>query len=308
MEEFDYEKRVMGSEASISIVADDRATSDVLARTLFEIAEKEEARFSRFRKDSELSRLNSERAIKVSAEFMDALLLGRELYRKSSGVFNPLVDISRFGYDADISVIKGTERTGNDGAPYNTDMEAIHIDQETMSVSLQVGQNLDFGGFIKAHTAEKMAMAALNCQGVLVNLGGDIYARGLDAEGKPFVFMVQHPTDPNVDLSFIATNVGIATSGSYNRHWKYRGTPFFHILDSTGSKNPITEILSATIISRTGAEADAYATAALALGAEAGGEFLTENGCEYCFILTDGSSICSRSFPMIQQSTVNSYA
>lgn len=308
MKEFDYEKRVMGSEASISLVATDRATADATAVRLFDLAENAEARFSRFREGSELSQLNKKRSLRVSKEFMDALLLGKDLHRMSAGVFNPLVDISRFGYDADIATVKGTDRAGKMSAPYNIDMDAVLIDQETMTVSLQEGQNLDFGGFMKGHTAQMMAKAAVDCQGVIVNLGGDIYASGLDTEAKPFVFAVENPTDPDFDLSFFATNAGIATSGSYNRHWKYRGTPFFHILDSSGIQNPSTEILSATVIARTGAASDALATAALILGIEKGEHLLEENGCEYCFIAKDGRRILSGAFPLVQKIELNLYA
>lgn len=309
MKELDYEKRVMGSEANISIVAGDRATADATATTLFEIAEREEARFSRFQEGSELSRVNRERSAEVSKEFMEVLLLGRELYRATEGAFNPLVDISRFGYDADIALVKGLDRAGkSESIPYSIDMEAITIDQVAMTVSLREGQNLDFGGYVKGHTAEKMATVDSQCQGILVNLGGDIYARGLDVEGKPFVFSVDDPTGADTDLSFFATNAGIATSGSYNRHWKHRGTPFFHILDTSGVRNPMTEIISATVIARTGAESDAYATAALVLGADAGEKILERKGCEYCFIRTDGSITMSGAFPLVQTTTSPLYA
>lgn len=302
MKEFEYQKRVMGSEANLSIIAADRAAADATARALFAIAEREEARFSRFREDSELSQLNRERSMTVSKELLDAVLLGRELYRKTGGVFNPLVDISRFGYDADITVVKGTDRTGVKPAPYDIDMESIVIDQETMTVTLQEGQHFDVGGYMKGHTAELMANAAAHCHGVLVNLGGDIYVRGHDAEGKPFVFVVDDPTDSAAEVSFSVTDAGIATSGSYKRHWKLQGTPFFHILDGTGTKNPETEILSATVIAPTGAGSDAFATAALILGPEAGAALLEKNGCEYCFIHKDGSRTVSPAFPIVQKS------
>ncbi|KND47090.1 MAG: thiamine biosynthesis lipoprotein [Parcubacteria bacterium C7867-004] len=308
MKEYDYEKKIMGSEASLSIIAPTPAIANAAVVELFEIAENEEARFSRFREESELSRLNRERSCQVSKEFMDAFLLGKELYRTTHGTFNPLVDISRFGYDADIAVVKGTNRIGKEIASYDTDMESVLVDQETMTISLAEGQNLDFGGYMKGHTAEKMAKAAKGCQGVLVNLGGDIYARGLDAEGKPFIFVIEDPTDAGIDLSFFATNAGIATSGSYNRHWNYLGTPFFHILDASGTKNPATEILSATVIARSGAEADAYATAALILGIKPAERFLEENGCEYCLIGKDGSLTFSGAFPLVQKAESYLYA
>jgi thiamine biosynthesis lipoprotein len=244
----------------------------------------------------------SERTLVVSKDFMDAVLLGKTLYQKSLGAFNPLVDISRFGYDADIALVKGTERSGkNTSMSYNIDMHAVRVNQEAMTVSLEDGQSLDFGGYLKGHTAEKMAKAAIDCQGVLVNLGGDIYARGLDSEGKPFVFSIDNPSDPGADLSFFATNVGIATSGSYNRHWTHKGVPFFHILDSAGAGNPVTELVSATVIADTGAEADAFATVAIILGVEKGTKMLEAHGLEYCLLKKDGSTLFSRGFPLIRK-------
>lgn len=309
MNEYDYEKRVMGSQANLSIIAADRATADATADTLFAIAEAQEARFSRFRDTSELSILNRDRTLTVSQDFMDALLLGKELYWKTSGVFNPLVDIARLGYDADITVVKGTDRTGSkEGTPYNIDMETIEIDQNSMTVTLQEGQHLDFGGYMKGHTAQKMAEAATGCPGILVNLGGDIYARGLDAEGKPFIFIIDDPVDPNREISFLATNAGIATSGSYKRHWKHAGTPVFHILDATGMKNPQTELISVTVIAATGAESDAFATTALILGAAKGAQFLDDAGLEYCFITKEGELMFSRTFPRIQNTQPLQYA
>lgn len=309
MNEYDYEKRVMGSTANLSIVAADRMSANAVAEKLFAIAEEEEARFSRFRTSSELSRLNMLRSIVVSKEFMEALQLGITLHQVSSGVFNPLVDISRFGYDADISAVKNTERSENNVfQSYNTDISAIHIDSSSMTVSLQEGQHLDFGGYIKGHTAEKMASAAEDCQGVLVNLGGDIYAHGLDTEGKPFIFSVDTPGNPEREISFFTTNTGIATSGSYNRQWTLRGTPFFHILDQTGMKNPSHELISTTVIAPTGAEADAFATVAFVLGVEEGRQILNAHGFEYCFIKKDGSLEYSGGFPLVHKLELPLYA
>ncbi|HRH24098.1 MAG TPA: FAD:protein FMN transferase [Candidatus Paceibacterota bacterium] len=300
MQEFDYEKNVMGSEASISIVTDSRAHADATAATLFAIAEREEARFSRFRPESELSLLNKERSRSVSPECLETVLLGRDLYRASSGLFNPLVAIARFGYDADIAEVKGRDRTGNSHDAYSIDMESVGIDEKTRTVFLQEGQTLDTGGYTKGHTAQLMAEAAVGCQGVLVNLGGDIYARGLDAEGKPFVFHIDNPKDSSMDLSFFVTNAGIATSGSYNRTWMLEGKPFFHILDASGTKNPVTDIVSATVIAPSGAEADAFATVALVAGVQAAECLLEEEGYEYCFITTNGSIIFSGAFPLVE--------
>lgn len=74
MKEYDYEKRIMGSDASISIVASDQRVADAFASKLFLLAEEEEAQFSRFKETSELSRLNQERFLVVSPNFMETFL------------------------------------------------------------------------------------------------------------------------------------------------------------------------------------------------------------------------------------------
>ncbi len=307
MKEYDYEKRIMGSDASISIVASDQRVADSFASKLFLLAEEEEAQFSRFKETSELSRLNLERSLVVSPNFMETFLFSLELYRKSKGIFNPLVDISRFGYDADISLVKGTHREKrNYSSLYNIDMETVIIDKKRMTIQLQEGQKLDFGGFLKGHVAEKMVRAASGCAGVVVNLGGDIFSNGSDVEGRPFVFSVDNPLSGEARMSFVVSGKGIATSGSYNRHWNFEGAPFHHILDRSGTQNPVSDLLSVTVIAPTGREADALATVALILGSTEGARVLKEKHLEYCFIRNDGVVDTSEHFPVV--STLSPYS
>lgn len=299
MQEYEYERRIMGSDSAVSLIAPSQSVADAAYERMIQIAEEYEARFSRFRPESELSRVNAGGIGRMSPEFMTAVMQARELYEKSRGVFNPLSDISRFGYDEDISVVKGAERTGGEASPYSLDFTVMRIDPQEGTLALAPGQKLDFGGFMKGHTAERMAVAARNCSGVIVNLGGDIYTRGRDQHGVPFVFEVDNPFDPATSIPFYATDAAIATSGSYNRHWKLNGRPFSHILDQSGKQNPTSDLISATVIAPKGREADAFATAAIVLGSVEGGRLLDELGLSYCFIRTDGTVVKDSSFASI---------
>lgn len=281
----------MGCDLAISIVAPSKDVADVAHETMQDIVRAADARFSRFIPTSELSQLNARQSEVVSPEFMEIFLIAQRLYAETSGVFNPLVDISRFGYDADIEIVRGANREGQPESLYDIAFERSAVDGDTLM--LAPGQHLDFGGFLKGHIAERMAHAVPGLTGVIVNLGGDIYTLGDDADGNPFEFNIEHPLDSDQSLSFSARNKGIATSGSYRRHWSYRGVPFHHILDRTGTQNPDTDILSATVVAPSGADADAYATTALVLGLEEGAQFLEAHGCDYCLIKTDGSLLSS---------------
>ncbi len=274
----------MGCDLSVSIVAKHEDTARAAFSTMVAIARSADAQFSRFLPESELSQLNSARSLTVSPEFMEALLLGKRLYRETEGAFNPLVDISRFGYDEDSTVVLGTNRTTIPDSQYDISFERITITGDI--VTLAEGQHVDFGGFLKGHVAERMARAVPDLPGVIVNLGGDLFTLGHDADDRAFTFEIEDPRGL-ADLSFCARDRGIATSGSYRRQWSYHGTPFHHILDRSGSGNPETDILSATVIASSGVDADAYATAALVLSSQDAVRFLKGREVEYCLIRED---------------------
>lgn len=307
MKEYDFDFRMMGSDAHISIITSAEGIAETVYQRMRIIAEAEEARYSRFREESELSVLNRERTRTVSRQFMDTFLCARELHASTQGAFNPLVDISRYGYDADLSKVKGIERSRATSAPYNTDLLAVGVDEARMTIALQEGQRLDFGGFLKGRVAHMMADEAELCTGVIVNIGGDIFTRGVDVDGEPFSFSIDNPFAPSEDLVFTAVNSGIATSGSYNRTWFLEGRPFHHILDASGTKNAESDVVSATVVAPTGAKADAFATIAMVQGSIEGARILTELGCAYFLICLDGSVVASPSFLQEKASPI-SYA
>lgn len=300
MQEFEFERRVMGSDAVLSIVSTDAKEAARTAAHLFACATDTEERMSRFSDKTELSHLNAERTRRMSPEFLATLRIGVELHTRSHGVFNPLFDISRFGYDADISVVKGASRTGSKHLdPYNTNMEDMIVDAGRSTVTLKEGQRLDFGGFLKGHTAELLARNAGDVPGIIVNLGGDIFTRGRDTDGRAFEFIVENPVHPLETIHFTYTDGAIATSGPYNRHWTYNGKKYSHVLSDGGRTNPDSGLVSTTVLAPRGADADAFATVALILGEDEGGRVLTEQGFEYCFIRNDGSAVLSEGFPVL---------
>lgn len=291
MQEYHYESKVMGGDMAVSIIAADERIAQNIHEAMQESARAADQRFSRFIAESELSHLNAAKSLVVSDTFMEAFGTAKRLYEETKGAFNPLVDISRFGYDQDIETVRGTERTSATDSPYNLAFEDIRVEGNV--ITLAEGQRLDFGGFLKGHVAEQIVREASGISGVIVNLGGDLFTCGHDENGNPFEFTVEYPFDENRLLSFSADNRAVATSGSYKRHWLLHGASFHHVLDASGSKNPRTDVLSVTVVAPRGATADAYATAAFVLGSDAGAELLNAHDYEYCFIRTDGAVVSS---------------
>jgi thiamine biosynthesis lipoprotein len=94
-----------------------------------------------------------------------------------------------------------------------------------------------------------------------INAGGDVLVRGQAPQGGPWRIGIQHPLMPDAVAAVVAlTDLGVATSGAYER-----GT---HIVDLYRAAPP-EHVLSVTVIGRSLPTADAYATAAFAMGGDA---------------------------------------
>ncbi len=292
MHEFEYEKRLMGTEFSVSIIADcTREQADAMYRTMSELGDLYEATFSRFREDSELSQLNARKQLRVSPLFIGVLDVARHLFDATGGAFNPLVQIKRFGYTKDFASLPHDMMLSAPDEPYDIDFNAIGIDRRTGIVTLREGQQLDFGGFLKGLVAERMTSWAEGVQGVIVNIGGDIATLGRDIDRVPFEFSVWDPIHKR-DIPLPVENASIATSGTYKRTWKLDGMPVSHILGDDGHA-PNTDLVSATVVAHNGAEAEGFATMALISGSRAAQDMLSTRGLPYLLIDRNGAILSS---------------
>lgn len=281
-----FEDRLMGSDCVVSIIS----SSAEHARHQYERAkafgDAYEQRFSRFIPTSELSQLNESGSAVMSPEFMEALSVGFDIYRATKGIFNPLVQIARLGYNQSFDGLSGNRPHNNDA--YDAQLSSVTIDTTNQHVRLGTGQKIDMGGFLKGFVAERMAKLINGASGVIVNIGGDIYTVGKDANGAPFEFDVYDPVNERVAMVVPLTDGAIATSGVYRRTWKADGRQIHHILDATGLENPKSNLVSATVIAQHGHEADAYATVAIVLGSTEAVRALEQKNFSYVFITNEG--------------------
>ena len=119
---------------------------------------------------------------------------------------------------------------------------------------------LDPSGFVKGWAAESAAgiLAAAGARNFCLNAGGDVIARGESEPGRPWRIGVRHPELPDRLATVIeARDMAVATSGGYERR--------DHIIDPHTGRPP-AGLLSVTVVGPDMSEADAYATAAFAMG------------------------------------------
>jgi len=241
--------RAMGTEIELLVEAEG-------AERELDAAEAElhrlEALLSRFRPDSELSRLNAAGALVVSADTARVIELALAARARSGGRFDPTLHdaLVAAGYD------RSFERLGAHEALQQTVARpgggSVRVDG--LRVSLARGVKLDLGGIAKGYAAERAA-ETLACAGpCLVNAGGDIAVRG-----GAWLIGAEHLT---LELAY----GGIATSGRDRRHWRRGGRELHHVIDPATGAPAETDLLRVTVVAPDAVEAEVRAKTLLLAG------------------------------------------
>jgi FAD:protein FMN transferase len=151
---------------------------------------------------------------------------------------------------------------------------------------------LDPSGYVKGW-AVQVASERLRDAGVvnhLVDAGGDLQTRGRPGSDRDWEVGIRHPWQKTkVAWVLTGTDLAVATSGTYERG------P--HVVNPRTGR-PAQDLVSVTVVGRDLADADAYATAAVAMG-RAGLTWLpTLRGYEVAVIFDDGTAFASDSLPV----------
>jgi thiamine biosynthesis lipoprotein ApbE len=265
-----------------------------------------DATASRFREDSELSRLNAapEREVLVSpllAQAIAASLRGAEL---TGGAVDPTVGkaIKLAGYDADFAqVIK-------DGGPLRVratrvpGWQAIRFEAATRRVWIPRGVEIDLGATAKALASDLAAKAAANAiegGGVLVSLGGDIAVAGEAPSGGWPVQVSEDSGAPLGDSEETVTinDGGIATSSTTVRRWTRGGVVLHHIIDPATGLPVDGPWRTATVAAATCVDANIASTAAIVMGHDALA-WLERQGLAARLVDQEGRIECTSRWPL----------
>jgi thiamine biosynthesis lipoprotein len=193
-----------------------------------------EANYSRFKSDSLITRLNTQRTLsKPPTELIEMLRYGKELYLQTDTKFNILTGHIQEakGYDADYSFVD-SDTIPLPGNPI-TDLN-VTADE----ISLSGISKVDLGGFGKGYLIDQLAQRLQTkhkVQFFLINGGGDIFATS--NKGQPIPIRVEHPTNPKRFGSTTLLNEAFAASSRYKRKWHTSSGEHNHIIGNskTGS-------------------------------------------------------------------------
>lgn len=253
------------------IYQSDKDMHDAIKATLARV----DGSLSTFNKQSVISAINNNRDITPDAMFTQVFTLAQEISGKTDGAFDitvaPLVNAWGFGFKnglpADSAAIDSLRRY----VGYHT-------------VALQNGKitkthpqtMLDCSAIAKGYGCDAVART-LDEAGItnyMVEIGGEIVAKGKNDKGKNWAVGINKPIDDatgqNNSLQEIIriSNMSMATSGNY-RNFRYEGGRKVSHTVNPKSGYPVEHsLLSATVIAADCATADALATAFMVMGLE----------------------------------------
>jgi thiamine biosynthesis lipoprotein len=278
--------RAMGTDVELLLDAQaGRLARAALAAARAEV-DRLEALLSRFRPDSELSRLNRRRRMRVGPDLLRLVPAALALRRRTGGRFDPTVGaaVRACGYDASFERLARDDR--RPPPPPRPSAGAVVVDRAGGWIALGPGAELDLGAIAKGDAADR-ACAILAAAGpALVNAGGDLRVSGRRRDGAPWPVAIRAEAG---EVSLLLGSGALATSGVDRRRWRRAGRPMHHVVAPRRGLPADTDLVRATAVAPTCAEADALATALLVAGAGEGRRLADRWGVPAALVAADGS-------------------
>lgn len=274
------------------VVTPERASEAALGLTR-DLFEEWERALSRFRPESDLSRLNASAGLRTSVSplLLRTLNAALDAARATRGVFDPtiLLRMIEIGYDRSFETLARQQPAAPDRAPSPTGgWRQIEVNESRRMVRLPPGVGLDFGGIAKGMAVDA-ALALLEERGLtpaMVNAGGDLAVRGTPADAPDWPIAV-----PGKDEGWVIglERGAVATSGVARRQWRQGDVARHHIIDPRTGEPATSALWSVTAIAGGCAQAEVAAKVAFILGAEAGTRFIESARLAALLVGDDGA-------------------
>lgn len=284
----------MGTRWSALFFAEPGFDTGAVQAALQAAVDEVDAQMSTWKPDSDLMRLNAATVgdwVAVPERLTEVLRLGLEIGRASNGAFDIGMGdaVMAWGFGPEAAAPECIRAAM--AAPRRPAHEVLEIDGAHVRTSAPIA--LDLNGIAKGYGVDRLA-EILRDRGIadaLVGIDGEMRGLGLRPDKQAWTIAVEEPDAKRRTPHSILTlqDAAVATSGDY-RHWvEVQGRSLSHTMDPTRGAPLIASPASVTVVARTCAEADAWATAFMVLGPERGSELARKQGLDALFLLRDNA-------------------
>ncbi|HYC36361.1 MAG TPA: FAD:protein FMN transferase [Usitatibacter sp.] len=285
--------RAMAAENELQVHCDDVDLGRRGAQAAMAEVGRIEAKYSRYRPDTVVSRINAQaggRPVPIDDETRSLLRYAEALYRQSVGLFDPTSGVLRRAWRFDQPEV-----------PCDAILAAMvkqigwdRVEISDRGVRLRdPGMELDFGGFGKEYAVDRAGLV-LREHGIasaMVNLAGDLAILGPQPDGSPWRVGIRHPRRDNAVIATLPVSSGaIATSGDYERFIEVDGVRHCHVLDPRTGRSA-RGFQSVTVHAESCLVAGSASTVAMLKGREEGLAWLAELGLAHLAVLDDGAVV-----------------
>ena len=268
---------LMGTIAEVQVAhRDERVAEDAVDAAIAELLWVERT-MTRFRNDSDVGRVNigaGHVGVPVTPETALVVAAALRAASASDGRFDPAIGAASELWDVlnrhepppEMSVRRLAAR----GFWRKVDVEENAVNPRVRFDDRDL--HLDLGAIAKGYGIDR-ASGVLRRRGVrhaIVTVGGDLFALGGSPEGEPWTVGIRSPHDRHALAATLrVSDRAVATSGDYERFFRWRGMRFHHLIDPATAAPRLTPFHSATVLASRCIDADAASTSVFGLSRDA---------------------------------------
>ncbi|OOF71289.1 FAD:protein FMN transferase [Rodentibacter caecimuris] len=276
--------RTMGTSYHIKYIDDGKISQnpEQTHQQIQSLLKKINAQMSTYQKDSEISRFNQNREIDtpipISSEFATVLEEAIRLNQLTEGALDitigPIVNLWGFGPEKRAETQPTEEQLLERKAWIGLDKITLDKNKNSATLTKHIPQvYIDLSSIAKGFGVDQVAelLENLNIKNYMVEIGGEIRAKGNNIEGSPWRIAIEKPIDGGqraVENVIKLENLAMATSGNYRIYFEENGKRFSHEINPKTGYPIEHHLASITVLAPSSMTADGLSTGLFVLGEE----------------------------------------
>jgi FAD:protein FMN transferase len=233
--------------------------------------------FSPFEPASVISKINRNEPVNPDSHFIHCFTLAQKISECTDGAFDitvaPMVNAWGFGFQNQKTITDELI----DRLKAITGFRKVWLENGKISKE-NANTMLDMSAIAKGYTCDLIGefLSARGCKNYMVEIGGEVVARGVNPKGQIWSIGITEPLDDplfgNNPLNAVVRlkDKALATSGNYRNFYMKEGVKYAHTIDPKTGYPVQHSLLSVTVMADDCATADAFATAFMVMGREKG--------------------------------------